>query len=202
MDSKKQSQRTSNRRSDILESASKCFSGQGFEASSIEEIGTLSGASVGSIYHHFGNKEGIASVLYLESLTNYYDELDVALENCKTIEHVIKTVVRHHIDWSVAHPDLTRYLLVYRRYSAIASVEEQIEALTRQKLHLFLDEIQNAVARGEILALPSSSYIAIIVGPCVEIVRLWAFNRLRGNIFEIRDALSDAAWRSLRNGSN
>jgi AcrR family transcriptional regulator len=201
MDSKKQSQRTSNRRSDILESALKCFSGQGFEASSIEEIGTLSGASVGSIYHHFGNKEGIASALYLESLTNYYDELDVALENSKTIEHVIKTVVRHHIDWSVAHPDLTRYLLVYRRYSAIASVEEQIEALTRQKLHLFLDEIQNAVARGEILALPSSSYIAIIVGPCVEIVRLWAFNRLRGNIFEIRDALSDAAWRSLRNSN-
>jgi len=185
-----------------MESALKCFSDQGFEASSIEEIGTLSGASVGSIYHHFGSKEGIASALYLESLTNYYDSLDIALENCKTIERVVKTVVSHHIDWSVAHPDLTRYLLVYRRYSAIASVEEQIEALTRQKLHLFLDEIQNAVARGDVLALPNSAYVAIIIGPCVEIVRLWAFNRLRGNIFEIRDALSEAAWRSLRNESS
>lgn len=50
------------RRATILKAALGCFIGQGVEATTIDDIRRASGSSIGSLYHHFGNKEGIAEI--------------------------------------------------------------------------------------------------------------------------------------------
>ena len=62
----KQQARTATRRKEILQAALSCFSEQGFDATTVEQIRHRSGASTGSIYHHFKNKAHIAAALYLE----------------------------------------------------------------------------------------------------------------------------------------
>ena len=52
------------RRDAILEAALEAFDATG--ATAIEEVRRRSGASVGSIYHHFGNVDGVVAALYLE----------------------------------------------------------------------------------------------------------------------------------------
>jgi len=198
MGTEKNNLRSSGRKAAILEAALDCFCDEGFDSASIEDICEKSGASIGSIYHHFGSKEGIASVLYLDALSNYYDELDRVLARKTNAEGLIRKVIRHHINWSVKNPELTRYLLRNRRLPAIASIEEKIQALIKAKLRDLLDFLHAAVSRGEVRQYPNSAYIAIIFGPCHEVVRLWSFNELRGNVEEIRDSLCDAAWLSLR----
>src|SRR6266566_5134063 len=80
------SRRSAGRRSRILEAALACFNERGFTATTIEEICQRSGASVGSVYHHFGGKEGLAAALYVEGLRGYQRgfrdvlELDLATE--------------------------------------------------------------------------------------------------------------------------
>ena len=51
---------TETRRKAILEAALKSFSTKGFTETTMEDIKRLSGASTGSIYHHFENKEMLA----------------------------------------------------------------------------------------------------------------------------------------------
>jgi AcrR family transcriptional regulator len=198
MSTEKTKLRSSGRRAAILEAALECFCHEGFDSTSIEDICENSGASIGSIYHHFGSKDGIAAILYLDALSNYYDELDRVLARKTNAEGLIRKVIRHHINWSVKNPELTRYLLRNRRLPAIAPIEEKIQSLIKSKLRDLLDYLHVAVAGGEVRSYPNSAYIAIIFGPCHEVVRLWSFNELRGNVEEIRDALCDAAWLSLR----
>jgi AcrR family transcriptional regulator len=198
MGTEKNNLRSSGRRAAILEAALNCFCHEGFDNASIEAICEKSGASIGSIYHHFGSKDGIASVLYLDALSNYYDELDRVLTRKTNAEGLIRKVIRHHVNWSVKNPELTRYLLRNRRLPAIASIEEKIQTLIKSKLRDLLEFLRAAVSRGEVRQYPNSAYIAIIFGPCHEVVRLWSFNELRGNVEEIRDCLCDAAWLSLR----
>ncbi len=49
------------RRDQILAAALGAFAEKGFAAATIEDVRERSGASTGSIYHHFGDKEGLAA---------------------------------------------------------------------------------------------------------------------------------------------
>jgi AcrR family transcriptional regulator len=52
------------RREAILEAALDAFERKGVLAATIDDIRSASRASVGSIYHHFGDKAGIVDALY------------------------------------------------------------------------------------------------------------------------------------------
>ena len=66
----------------ILNAALRLFTGRGYFNTSVQDIAHGSGASIGSIYHHFKDKEGVARALYRR-------ELDVMSD---TIESII---IRH-----------------------------------------------------------------------------------------------------------
>ena len=53
----------SSRKQEILQAALACFTEFGVEATTIEMIRDRSGASIGSLYHHFGNRERIIAAL-------------------------------------------------------------------------------------------------------------------------------------------
>ena len=52
----------------ILSIALDCFDEQGLEATTIEMIRERAASSIGSIYHHFGSKEGLVAALYFAAL--------------------------------------------------------------------------------------------------------------------------------------
>ena len=53
------------RKQSVLEAALECFSELGVEGTTIHQIQRRAGCSIGSIYHHFGSKEGIAEELFI-----------------------------------------------------------------------------------------------------------------------------------------
>ena len=77
---------TETRRKAILQAALKSFSTKGFTETTMEDIRRLSGASTGSIYHHFENKEMLAQALYLEGRS----DLNAALLASITVTHHAK----------------------------------------------------------------------------------------------------------------
>ena len=59
------------RRQDILNAALACAAEGGVDAVTIDGVRARCGASVGSIYHHFGNRDGIVAALFFEI---YHDQ--------------------------------------------------------------------------------------------------------------------------------
>jgi AcrR family transcriptional regulator len=52
---------------------------------------------VGSIYHHFGGKAGLAAALYVEGLEDYQQGFLAVLARQPDAEAGIKGVVQHHL---------------------------------------------------------------------------------------------------------
>ncbi|MEH6456674.1 MAG: TetR/AcrR family transcriptional regulator [Cocleimonas sp.] len=83
----------------ILTAALNLFVANGYHNVSVHEIQKLGNVSIGSIYNHFGGKDGIAKALY-DHIINEIDELvDDVVSNfnspLKQVEEIIRQLFEH-----------------------------------------------------------------------------------------------------------
>jgi AcrR family transcriptional regulator len=188
----------SDRRREILEQALHVFAGRGYAQTTIEDVRRASGASIGSLYHHFGSKEALAGALYVEGLRDYHASLLRRVSRARSAEALVKGVVRHYLDWVEANPAWARWLLEMRRAEAVRSVEDEIRALTGESARRLGAVLAPFIARGEIRPLPWDVLAALLVGPAQTLA---AHAMLRGGPDGVRGhaaVLADAAWRAVR----
>jgi AcrR family transcriptional regulator len=189
---------TPSRRKDILEAALASFIEHGVAGASIEDIRRRSGASVGSIYHHFGGKEGIAGALYVEGLRDYQEGLLAALSAATTTRAGIEDTVKHHIAWICEHQDLARFLLLGRDAGVVAAAEAEIRELNRHFFHAVGEWVRPRVAAGELRALEPEVQTALWIGPSHDLARHWLAGRARVSPTDAAPVLAAAAWISLK----
>jgi AcrR family transcriptional regulator len=176
------------RRDDILDAALRSFDERGVLATSIEDIRAASGASIGSIYHHFGDKEGIAEALYVEVLGRYQDAFLATLRAAADAREGVRGIVAFHLRWAAAHPAETRWLLAGRPSGA------GIAARNRA----FFGEVRRWWdARPQLRRLGLAELHALWLGPATELSRHWLAGHAPKPSRVSSDLLSDAAWRSL-----
>ncbi|WP_164021305.1 TetR/AcrR family transcriptional regulator [Pyxidicoccus trucidator] len=181
----------------ILDAALECFTRLGWAATTIEDIRKVSGASVGSVYHHFGAKEGIAVALYIDCLRQHQEALRARLEREHDAEGFVRAVVTHHIAWSRANPEAARYLIQMRRDEAVSAAEPEVQEATGGFVRDGYARLKEYAKEGHLLRLPTTAYLPLLIGPAQELLRYWASGRgeLKAGIEKV---LADAAWKSLR----
>jgi AcrR family transcriptional regulator len=178
------------RRSEILDAALACFSDSGYEGTTIEQIRTRSGASVGSIYHHFGGKEQIADALYTAALSDYQQGFLALLG--PDVERSVKSVVRHHLRWVDANPELAKFLSGGRPSESVRELNRAaFEALERWR----------AEHAEQLQPVSFDAFYAVVIGPAQEAARHRLAGRTRTPLRRLERELSDAAWRAIRGGS-
>lgn len=190
--------RASGRRRAILDAALVCFNEKGLAATSIEDIRLRSGASVGSIYHHFGNKEGIANALYDAGLAAYHDGLRPVFAADVGAEDLIRRVVGWHIQWSVANRELTRFLMTARRAPELMAGEVERRRETGRFLREGLAALERHAAAGRLRAFPVDLLLGLLVGPAQEYLRAWLAGHARTPPDVAAERLAEAAWAALR----
>lgn len=187
------------RKQSILDAALVCVTEWGVEATTIEMIRERSGASIGSLYHHFGSKERLLAELYLAGITDYASQLQAALDQVTSLEQWVKTVVGSYLDWVQEHPDWARFLLHNRgRVEAGGELEEPLNEANRQHQAIFR---QRLLALGGVDALKPMPYdclLVILLGPTQELARRWLAGRLANALADCKAHLCEAAWQSLR----
>lgn len=188
------------RKQAILDAALACFAERGVEGTTIDDIRRRADASVGSIYHHFGSREGVAAALYLHGIRHYHAGLSAAVEKARTARAAVRAIVLYHLDWTAEHPALARYLLEMRRAETTASVDQEVRESNREIFSRLAKSLDAFIARGDIADLPTELYGPLIIGPAQEVVRAWLNGRIATDLGELRGSLADAAWKSLQSG--
>jgi AcrR family transcriptional regulator len=178
------------RREEILEAALESFGTTG--TATIEEVRKRSGASVGSIYHHFGGKDGIAAALYLEILRGYQDGVARALRRAPDAEGGVRALVRHHLRWVERNPERARFLL--QGGAAREQVGDKLKALNRDLAAAVGDWVEEQAA---IRPLRFEIFYAIVFGPAQELTRSWLGGRIE-SLRRFEEDLAGAAWRAVR----
>lgn len=185
------------RRRDIINAALGCFSEIGFSETSMEDIRSRSGASTGSIYHHFKSKEQLAAEVYIVGIRNYQEALIQALQGCEGARKGIRVLASHHLAWIKDNTEWSRYLFQKRHSVFMASAEEEIAAMNREfgmKLSQFFSR---HIGDGTLRPLPPDIMISLTFGPCMELTRQYFSGHARTALDKAADILSEAVWRAL-----
>jgi AcrR family transcriptional regulator len=187
------------RRQAILSAALQCFLDSSVSATTIDDLRLHSDASVGSIYHHFGSKEGVAAQLYLQIMSDYQGAFLDTLRRSRSARDGIMGTVRYHLHWVSSQPDRARYLFHYREHEVIRTSDGTIQALNAQFYAAATAWLRTHVAAGRIKSMPPRLYQALWMGPTLEYARQWvATAGPRSELSRVESALTRAAWEAVR----
>ncbi|MDG9670790.1 TetR/AcrR family transcriptional regulator [Hahella sp. CR1] len=191
------STRSKSRRDDILNAALKCFTQHGIAATTIDMIRAESGASVGSVYHHFGSKEAIAAALYMLGMEDHFAQLKDALAECATAEEGVKSVVRVYIEWITQNPDWARYIFGSRGEALSEEQQQKLKQDNKRHFTYLKDWFTPYLENGQIRALPFDLYHSLLIGPAQDYARHWLASRVKKPPTHYIDIFCDSAWSSL-----
>lgn len=194
--SRKQSSRR--RRHQILDAALRCFLQHGVDATTIEQIRSTSGASLGSIYHHFQNKEDIALAVYAEAIEGYHDQVLASLRAHHAAREGIVAMVCAHLDWVTSNPARSLYLTRVEMADASGPGAARIAEILRRFFEAVEAWFEPLVERGEIVRVDPGLYVPLALGPTASFARHWLAHRLDLQLDHVAETLGDAAWKALK----
>jgi AcrR family transcriptional regulator len=177
----------------ILRAALAVFSRLGYEAATIADICAASGASNGSVFHHFGSKEGIAAALYLDGIRRYQAGLLAVLQR-RAAAAGVRAAVRYHLDWVAAHRDLARFLFDIGRPDWHGARSADLLAANDAFAAGVARWLEPQVAAGRVKPLGSSLFAACVIGPVQFVSRGWIAGLRPAPAAAEAAALADAAW--------
>jgi AcrR family transcriptional regulator len=186
------------RRREIIQAALACFTEKGINEAGIAEICSRSGASTGSVYHHFGGKEQLAAAVYVEGIRDYQAGFLRVLEEQDDAKEGIFAVVRYHLEWVYQNPDWAKYLFETRRADFMDAFKEDFRNANGEFLRRVTDWFRQHVKAGTLRRIPPDIYASILLGPCQEFSRCYLTKCACTDLKEAARELGQAAWRSLR----
>ena len=187
------------RKDEILQAALACVTEQGVDGTTIEMIRDRSGASIGSLYHHFGNKERIIAALYMSGTAQYAQMLQRGFASADSAEACVRLLVTSYIDWVVANPDWARFILHSRSRVEAGEMGDALREANREHFAQIFAALAEYRQQGLFKALPDDCFASVVIGPTQDLARNWLAGRTRSALRDCRELLAQIAWDSVRN---
>lgn len=193
-----QTQRSSERRNEILAATLALVGEQGVQNVTIAQICQLSGASVGSVYHHFGDREGVLYGLYQESFAICFEQLREAVVRSKNAQAGIEALVCTYLQWVATNPERASFIYEASQGTLLRRYANEIQAFKGAFYTSVFAWMQPFIAAGELIELPPWAYDAIIMGPAHEFARRWLGGLREMPMAEAEGVIAAAIWRAVR----
>ena len=183
---------------DILYHALCCFNRDGIEATTIEQIRQASDASVGAIYYHFGDKEGIIAQLYFLALQDQLQHRQEYLNAANSMESFVRATVVSYIDWVSQHKELAKFQAGSRFYVVKSQYKQQLKELNQQRNQAILALLSMLCPKDTLQQSPIHVILSMILGPVEHYVKLWLVGRVQEAPAQHQQSFADAAWRAVQ----
>jgi AcrR family transcriptional regulator len=185
----------------VLDSAARLITTRGYDEVSIADLVAASGVSSGSIYHHFGAKDGVLGDLLLAAVSDYQRSVLEVLERYGGDPRAgVRAVVAEHLRWMEEHRREARLLLDYRQLVAKGPRRDDLRTLNREFLHRNADWLDGHARAGRMPAVEIEVAHAVVFAPAQELCRRWLTDRTRVRPSVHAEALGAAAWAALTAG--
>jgi AcrR family transcriptional regulator len=177
----------------LLRAALVRFHDDGALSATLEDIRREAGVSVGTLYHYFPDKAGLAAELYVELLGQFQDGFLAELRAHASAEEGVKAGVRFYLRW-VSSNRAAAALLLGERPRAHATLRDRNQRFFAEAMAWW----QTHVHYGTLRDLPFDLIAALWLGPANEYTRHWVAGRARRVPAAAADVLADAAWLTLK----
>lgn len=183
----------------ILLDALSCFLENGIETTSIEMIRSKSDSSVGAIYHHFKNKEGIVATLFFAALDDQAARREDYLEGTESLQEVLYAFIHSYIDWVSEQPEFAKFLISARFNVMQGEDQERLVQKNKLRNQKIFNEISNYADSEFLKSIPHELLLSLVIGSTENYCRAWLSQRVSSNPKIYKDILAKAAWDSLQN---
>lgn len=95
----------------VLDAALTLFTRRGYFNTSVHDIGRESGVSIGSIYHHFGDKEGVANALYEQLNTRMEGLITEIRRRHETLQDQARALIARLFELTESEPRAMEFML-------------------------------------------------------------------------------------------
>jgi len=178
----------------ILKTALELFTRQGFFNTSVHDIQRATGVSIGSIYHHFKNKEGLAKALYDDQVERMAQAMEKIMAEHLTAHDRCRAVIAHLFDLTEASPEAMQYIL-YAKHREFLPSEKPV--CSSRPFELMKQMVSAGMVAGEIREMEPYVSATAIFGGAIRLIYLRLDGALPKPLPEYLDAAWDCAWRAV-----
>lgn len=181
----------------LLAESLRCFNARGLEATTIDDLRTASGQSVGTIYHHFKNKEGLVAALLLIAIDDQSRAIAAQTDGLAESHAMVAALVTAYVEWITTQPELANFIFLAREAVAKGPQGDEL----RKRLAARYEPVDACMARDvqaqRLLDLPEELIPALVLGPAEAYARAWLAGRRLATPASHAALLAEAAWRSV-----
>ncbi|AWY39857.1 TetR family transcriptional regulator [Pseudomonas putida] len=180
---------------DIFRKALQLFNEQGIEATTIDMIRAECDTSVGAIYHHFGNKEGLVAALFFTALDDQARLRDSYMADAGTAQAGVHALVHSYVDWVDSQPEWARFQYHARFAVTKGPFSDELAERNKVRNKKLLEWL--SAHRDQMGGFSAELMPSLIIGQADSYCRAWLSGRTKGSPKAYRELLAEAAWRSI-----
>lgn len=178
----------------ILTAALDLFVNKGFHNVSIHDVQKQADVSIGSIYNHFGGKEGIAKALYEHLLIEMQDLVDCAIKDKDTAIERCNEIISQLFSYTESHRNIIAYVF-HPRHNEFITDEPPI--CNSSPFVSIREIIQQGMDSGEIKKQNIWVASAAIFGGPIRMINLRLDNTIEQPLPELLGDIIESVWQGM-----
>jgi AcrR family transcriptional regulator len=180
----------------LLDAALAVHAARGQEGFTVQAVLAESGVSLGSLYHHFANVDGLAAALYARCMADLLDGIVAALERTRTARAGVRAVVTAYLTFVSTEPAKARFIHASAYASYLPAHADAIAEMKNPRMARMARWVAPHVAAGAIVDLPDPLTEMLLIGPVAELSRRW-LNGADIDLTKAAKLLPDRIWAAL-----
>lgn len=181
----------------VLRAAAVVFAKHGIRGGSIHTIARRSRVSIGSIYHHFGDRDGVARALFSRQLEGLLSHVGPAFVGAGNARQALDALVDAYLDWVQQNMQAARFLFFAGPAELQANEAAPLDAAKAAYMAPMIARVQAFVRAGVLRDMPLPVFEVIVVAPVAELARRYVAGANALLAPACVNALKEALWRSV-----
>ena len=179
----------------ILTAALELFVDKGYHNVSIHEVQQRADVSIGSIYKHFGGKEGVAEGLYQHILNEFDELIDQVTDEFETpieqLEEIIKQIFQH----TETHRKIISFVFHSKHADFLPDVPLICDAAPFVKMR---DITAQAIKNGDLKNIDNYVATSIVFGGAIRMIQLRLDGLIEKPLVDYTDVLLASLWEGIK----
>ncbi|PLY12713.1 MAG: TetR family transcriptional regulator [Sedimenticola sp.] len=181
----------------ILTAALDLFVERGFHNVSVHDVQKEANVSIGSIYNHFGGKEGIAKALYYHLLNEFEEMINGVIEEDLSNRERCNKIILQLFEYTESRRNIISYML-HAKHREFLPNEPPICSST--PFTSMRKIVQQGIDAGEIR--PGNPWVvaASVFGGAIRMIHLRLDGVIKEPLTQYYDEVIDCIWRGMNPG--
>lgn len=178
----------------ILTAALELFVNNGYHNVSIHEIQKQADVSIGSIYKHFGGKEGVAKALYYHILNEIEELIDAIEKELSSPSAQCKEIIKQLFEHTETHRTIIAFVFHAKHTEFLPEEAPICDASPFKKIRTI---VERGIQCGEFRKANSMVAASAVFGATIRMIQLRLDGLIKEPLTEHLQEVLDLTWQGL-----